>query len=967
MHLEGFGRLANLHLRFKPGLNLIHGGNEAGKSTLQHALLALLYGLVREGPDTTLEQGLVASLKPWDGKAFYAGSLTYALDNGQAFRVSRRFGPNPDTQIHTHPEGVDISSQFRGGSQGRLFFAREQLGVSKEVFESVCVVRQGGLTGLETCAAPITEALMQCLAANMDLATSRALGLLETASNEQVGTQHSSSGALAEALAQLSTLEEERRQVLQAQRELYPRLAALNEAAQRLETLELQREELLLLLARAGRSTTRAPIVAGDEIGAEVRRNEAEVAKWQAWANFPAYMRDDVLKLVVQRGHLRDECAEAELRAKPAQETLAALEAQEAALKERVTGLRSPGAGVGDEGPDVPVLASEYTTATEAESAASQRYQTAQQAFETLEKRLADETKALEAVVPLGVSGLATIQRRLQAGRERLAQAKGALTEASSQWAQVGIDEAQFQQLRAKGDARAAAKPSSEGRPLLSSIIGRPKHGRSPSLVDVEPIYQNLVHCREEVEAAQQAIRDAEATTFWQLGGLLGGTLDDSAFTQLSERLERHLQATSELEQQRILVASLHSELERARERRTKAHADLQAELNKRGFGGTDVRKSLAAYTKGSKRKDQYSREDADREIVRLRAETDLELLRLRADALQRDVRQWREKQGALAAVETQLVALLGRAGIAASAATLDSTLVTFNEGYENYQRWEKAKAALETATRYQRALIDVQTSAIAAGGLRRDRDAGAGLAGAQGLSLLGLQGEKTPQEYAAMLQQVEDQRAKAHEEYEQLEATIGGASTGYRHLAEIDEEITAVKARIGRLESFRAALQLARTELELANQEYQKQFGPRLEALLKGGLSRVTGERYSTVAVDPRTLAVSVLVPELGTLASVERLSAGTRALVYLLLRISIAHMMGRSKEALPLLLDEPLAPLDRARQEQAFRLLVELADETQIFFFTKDEQFKTWLEEKWRKSTVHQVHVLAGRSMDG
>ena len=44
MELPAFGCLRGFQTELAPGLNLFYGLNEAGKSTLQQAVCALLYG-----------------------------------------------------------------------------------------------------------------------------------------------------------------------------------------------------------------------------------------------------------------------------------------------------------------------------------------------------------------------------------------------------------------------------------------------------------------------------------------------------------------------------------------------------------------------------------------------------------------------------------------------------------------------------------------------------------------------------------------------------------------------------------------------------------------------------------------------------------------------------------------------------------------------------------------------------------
>jgi uncharacterized protein YhaN len=92
MDLPGFGCLADFHAEFAPGLNVFYGRNEAGKSTLQQAICAMLYGFFdndRARPDETARQD---RFRPWNGVASpYRGSLEYELTDGRSFEVRRDF------------------------------------------------------------------------------------------------------------------------------------------------------------------------------------------------------------------------------------------------------------------------------------------------------------------------------------------------------------------------------------------------------------------------------------------------------------------------------------------------------------------------------------------------------------------------------------------------------------------------------------------------------------------------------------------------------------------------------------------------------------------------------------------------------------------------------------------------------------------------------------------------------------
>jgi DNA repair exonuclease SbcCD ATPase subunit len=967
LHLEGFGRLVNRRLQFAPGLNLVLGPNEVGKSTMQQALVALLFGFCGEGPVSPAAQALLTALKPWDDTTFYAGSLTYALDNGQAFRVTRRFLPRPETLLQTHPEGVDVAGRFRRASEGRLFFADEQLGLSREVFETLCVVHQGRLQPLAAPSA-VKGALSRILArAPTDVATGQAMNRLQKALG-RVAVPDGRAGPLAQALARLSELKDERQQVLRARAALASRAAALKEASQRVEVLALQRDQLRLLQTKAARGSERARLAVVDEAAQELARCEGEVARWGAWASFPAQSRDQVLRLVAQRGHLQRECAASEERARQAQKTLHDLQAQQAALEQRLAASDDTLVATTDEFVNIQQLAAEWTSAREDETLAHEQWETANTALETLAQRLSSEGKPLEMALPLGIAGLAAVQKRLQQARERLAQAKGAAAEVSSRWAQLGIEESQFREAAAAASEAGSARSGADGRrgtALLSRVRGRLGRGvqradETPLYAQAQELHAELVRCREEMAAAQQALSDTEAATLWQLGDLLGGTLNDSAFTRLSERLAAHLREAATLEQKRISVATLRSELEQARRRREKAEKAVADALARLDYDTKDVRKALSAYMRRHERKGRAtSNEEDERQRARLQAGAELDILRFRSEALQQELQHQRERQATLAEVEAQILDALGRAGIDPPNGNLDQGLAALDEAYENHRRWEKAQAALDTATRCYRALLGSQITTSSETDRLLQFDTKLSALQAKRPDWATVEPDRPPQAYATLLQEVEQQLAPAQKERDELQAALQEASNGLRHLAELDEEIAAAEATVVRLEHLRDALQRAQDELAAASEEHRKQFIPRLEFLLSDALHTVTGGHHSKAVIDEQTLEVTVHVPGRDEPSPVDLLSGSTRDLTHFLLRVCIVRLVSECGEAPPILLDEPLSHCDSTRQQRAFNCLLQLAERNQVFFFTRDEHLRAYFEKR-AASPTHKVFVL-------
>lgn len=88
LKLKAFGKFHNKELELRPGINLIYGQNEAGKTTIKEFILGMLYGIEKS-------RGLAARLdnyeirKPLSGGG-YAGSCTL-FKSGKEYLVERNF------------------------------------------------------------------------------------------------------------------------------------------------------------------------------------------------------------------------------------------------------------------------------------------------------------------------------------------------------------------------------------------------------------------------------------------------------------------------------------------------------------------------------------------------------------------------------------------------------------------------------------------------------------------------------------------------------------------------------------------------------------------------------------------------------------------------------------------------------------------------------------------------------------
>lgn len=128
-------------------------------------------------------------------------------------------------------------------------------------------------------------------------------------------------------------------------------------------------------------------------------------------------------------------------------------------------------------------------------------------------------------------------------------------------------------------------------------------------------------------------------------------------------------------------------------------------------------------------------------------------------------------------------------------------------------------------------------------------------------------------------------------------------------------------------------ALTAALESLHQANLLLQERFSPALNRLAGSYLSRLTGDRYTSVSFN-RELEGSAARPEDVLPHSALYLSRGTADQMYLSLRLAVCQLCLPEKP--PILLDDALSAFDDGRLGAALSLLLDLAQEQQVLLFT-------------------------------
>ncbi len=252
--LDGYGRFTERAIEPAPGLQVIVGPNEQGKTTVRCFVGDMLYGQKRSTQQRLYDDSNELR-RPWAGIDTYGGRIAYQLDDGREIEVQRNFDRKQESvSIYDRTHGQDITGAFERLRNREPVFAEEHLGLSKAVFLHAATISHLTLDGLGDADAltQIRERIL-ALADSSDETGSADLAL--TRLNDRIGrigrpAAHSKR-PLPVAQARLRSLEDELRSTTVRRGELLElenrRLSVMEERCRIAERRAALEEELHLL------------------------------------------------------------------------------------------------------------------------------------------------------------------------------------------------------------------------------------------------------------------------------------------------------------------------------------------------------------------------------------------------------------------------------------------------------------------------------------------------------------------------------------------------------------------------------------------------------------------------------------------------------------------------------------------------------------------------------------------------
>ena len=140
LHLKHYGKFENHQILLRPGVNIIYGGNETGKTTVHSFICAMLFGISRaRGKAARSDEYQLR--QPWDAPGAFLGSMKIE-SRGQIYRIDRCFDRSTqplrltcETTMWESPQPEEAMDVLLGGIGEAAFV------------NTLCIPQSGAETG----------------------------------------------------------------------------------------------------------------------------------------------------------------------------------------------------------------------------------------------------------------------------------------------------------------------------------------------------------------------------------------------------------------------------------------------------------------------------------------------------------------------------------------------------------------------------------------------------------------------------------------------------------------------------------------------------------------------------------------------------------------------------------------------------------------------------------------------------
>ena len=972
-----------------PGMNLIHGPNEAGKSSLHAALYAGLCGIRKAlGPPTKEDREFAERHRPWNGEdgGWEVGALI-ALECGRRIELHHDLATRTGTAKDVDIPGIDYSSQvvYDGAVDGSRW-----LGLNRRSFKAIACVRQADILGIKKSATLLQGALEEAVAsAPADASVASALTGLKQYRKDHVGTLNAPTKPLFRAIekvrragAGLAKAREKRTEyrVCQARVEELERTAERHEQA---------------VKAKKAMQAEKAANAAEGKVD-RARQLEAKISHAPEPPSAEDFELAAKIQLVLNRWEARPKLVgssadeiESKLAIEKRQVTVVRAILTEREAKKagrRLVRARELGAQFPDGPPQPPFQDEQLATNV---IAAVTLWKNRPRPVD-LEGPSAEEIdREMETVLHKRTAARAVAAERegeqwerlvIRATRARwigfllfLLLFAGAVA-ATVNWAYVpaiagallwgGWTQWRLRRLRDQATEKSKRTDDLVRAADASSLEWARQ--TDMSAVDLDAFESKCASRLAELDRKRD--KQADAETHWherqrdiekarrgltraaarigiqgQDGAQLSATLD----SWLRERTNRASEATERAtlwdEYQKLLDGQSLDEVEREASRK---RDDARALL------GDPILES------------------ANTLLAEFRAKTSEELTglarqsRARRDRLSEQLGRRRQEETRVAERQTDLTRVAHEAGVSADTPErLDLGL----------------RGRMTEHTKQTRGAEDASEA----------RDQLGKLVGERSLDELAEEARHLRQEAEDLVRNVEEAvleqaRAGKHDDTDlqrsQDRANVAAADRQTERgrllqlgdnlpdVADAEDSLAEAEREVRRVKCLRDTLDRTITYIESAQERVFRTIAPTLRTTLLEWLPGVTEGRYTDCRIDPETLEVSLRADGAGApWQNATLLSHGTAEQIYLLLRLALATHLVKPSERCPLILDDPVASSDASRKRSVLEVLHAVSESVQVILFTHDEDVLAWASARLSGSRHRVIDLKTGTPPPG
>ncbi len=933
--IRGFGKFEDLSLDFRPGLNVVFAANEGGKSTLQRFLLGMLYGPLRsEVKNQRRLESWVDHFKPWRG-ADYGGVLWCGLGDGVEVEVHRSLSRD-DLRIEIRTaSGEDVTSRYEQQRNGDVLFARSHLGMPKELFEAVAVIREnraGEVGSHDSIRERITNLAQS---GDEELSVRLSLQKLDAAA-EEIGSERAPTRPYKQAADRIAALQEERRILLARRTEFESWVDDRNRLAARVATLESEHRHASRVALSARRMETAIRVRALEDLDREIRALEAEIEQTGGDPEFPAQHLEDLDQLAGGRDSLERRLAELRQECSIAEHQLSALRGSRAQLAEY-------------EFLNSSAEAEKVTECFVGYMSASLQKDNAQRSV----AQLTDEIRSLEESTAALGEAVADPDIDWETKARQASEQEG---------------ECSRQILELAGRRSACTARSVEAR---SRCTRRVVAGTAALLLGCTSAVLAFFHPPAAVLfGAGLALLAASAACFSRAGQARRAALEAELAGSRLEREQTALQETSREVKSGVIQAMASGGFESlddflAASRKGQRYRERAVHLRSRLVEAEQQRGRAAAEAN-----ELYAK--LKRTLAGVNLGCSPATLRAQVDVLRTNLRRFRDLDGKFKACDQRLSGLLlEQAELVRQSAEKQAAIeqivqgagVATPEAYrERCRARQRAVELIEKKTsrarEFQRlchpSTLEQWRARLAE--IEAEAATGADATGSPGVEQGGDQAPQLPylptvEEAEAEERRVAAELARLREECAISVERVRHAFQGYRTVSEIEEDLAAAEREFRELDVNRRALALAAGTLRELSRQQQEYLAPQLNRAVEGRFLRLCAARYAEVKIDP-DFQIHLRESATGELRKLESLSRGTQDQLYFALRFGVLDLVSKPEEPSPCLLDEPFAAYDGSRLAEAMHILEEEAAGRQVLLFTCRED-------------LHAIAARSGKSL--